>query len=530
MRATIKTALLALALAVPAAWAARDFTPQAGTWIVSSELDGKPGRGLAIDVQGNTFFMQVFGYEQSGDATFYTATGQMDGNGVAAPLMRWRGGRSFGNEARDGEEDGSPGEVKVSFVNGLKGTVQFPGEAPAEIERFVVPDAVQVPGASRPLDGWIRDVDAVWMELDERNIPIRSWHVRMVRNFQERTAELELSRVGDEGWMLFDCKERSASGADSFQCTGRLGSDGDATPTIRPRFRLANGQVTGWLDAGADGGTRRFMGVKTWQQAMGVQPPIGCRIARVSFVQPDGFCRSWVWMPSPGTWVVADELGGKPGRGLGLDIQGDVAIAQVFNYLPDGRPTFHMGSASYNGSAEVPMDRYRGGRSLGGKPQSAELAEQAGSARLSFNAGLDLDSLFGFDRFATNALETGTITFPGEPPAKIQRLALEPAGSWAESMYGVWAFSVDWRPEQAAWVPVELSRTEGGMATNADGSVRCAPTQWPLIRCDWWGKGPDGNDASIAFAEFYYSPLSHSGQAIRIKDRHGNSMGLGPLD
>ena len=69
-----------LLVALPS-YAARDFTPQLGTWIVSSELDGKPGRGLAIDVQGNTFFMQVFGYEKTGDATFYTATGQMDGNG-----------------------------------------------------------------------------------------------------------------------------------------------------------------------------------------------------------------------------------------------------------------------------------------------------------------------------------------------------------------------------------------------------------------------------------------------------------------
>ena len=85
----IGSALASAALLVSAgAHAARDFTPQAGTWVISEELDGKPGRGLAIDVQGNTFFMQVFGYEKNGDATFYTATGTMDGDSVTAPLMR----------------------------------------------------------------------------------------------------------------------------------------------------------------------------------------------------------------------------------------------------------------------------------------------------------------------------------------------------------------------------------------------------------------------------------------------------------
>ena len=111
--------LLGVAAGMAPAWAARDFTPQAGTWVIDAELDGKPGRGLAIDVQGNTFFMQVFGYEKNGDATFYTATGQLDGNTVTAPLVRYTGGRSFGSEARDAVEDSSTGNVTVSFREGL---------------------------------------------------------------------------------------------------------------------------------------------------------------------------------------------------------------------------------------------------------------------------------------------------------------------------------------------------------------------------------------------------------------------------
>lgn len=134
----LRPLLIAALLTLPpaASWAARDFTPQSGTWVISEELDGKPGRGLAIDVQGNTFFMQVFGYEKNGDATFYTATGQMEGNAVTAPLMQYQGGRSFGSDARDAVELGSPGQVKLNFANGLQGAVQFPEEPERAIARF----------------------------------------------------------------------------------------------------------------------------------------------------------------------------------------------------------------------------------------------------------------------------------------------------------------------------------------------------------------------------------------------------------
>ena len=80
--------------------------------------------------------MQVFGYEKNGDATFFTATGKMDGNRVTAPLMQYQGGRSFGGGARDAVELGSPGHVKVSFHNGLQGGIQLPGEAEMPIQKF----------------------------------------------------------------------------------------------------------------------------------------------------------------------------------------------------------------------------------------------------------------------------------------------------------------------------------------------------------------------------------------------------------
>ena len=123
---------MALAAGVLAAGAAqaeqRSFTPQAGTWVVSGEVDGKPGRGLAIDVQDDTFYMQVYNYQANGDATFHTALGQLQGNTVTAPLMHYQGGRYFGSPALVAYEAGNAGNVTITFDSGLTGTVQFPGE------------------------------------------------------------------------------------------------------------------------------------------------------------------------------------------------------------------------------------------------------------------------------------------------------------------------------------------------------------------------------------------------------------------
>ena len=106
----LRTCLFAsiLGLCTLPVFAARNFTPQAGTWIITSENNGQPGRGLAIDVQGNTLFLQVYGYEKNGDSTFYIAAGKMDGNRFSGPLTSYSGGQSFGSAARDAFHPAQP--------------------------------------------------------------------------------------------------------------------------------------------------------------------------------------------------------------------------------------------------------------------------------------------------------------------------------------------------------------------------------------------------------------------------------------
>ncbi|PJI99710.1 hypothetical protein CLU85_4565 [Acidovorax sp. 69] len=115
---------------------AQAFAPQAGTWVVSSELDGKPGRGLALDVQNDTFVMQMYAYESSGQPTFYLATGKISNDQVSAPLIRYTGGRYLGSGPLSGKEAGNAGTVSFRFTSGATGYITLPGESEKAISRF----------------------------------------------------------------------------------------------------------------------------------------------------------------------------------------------------------------------------------------------------------------------------------------------------------------------------------------------------------------------------------------------------------
>jgi len=128
---------------------ANAFSPQAGTWVVASEMDGKPGRGMAIDVQNNTLVMQVYSYESNGQPSFYLAVGQMSNNQTTAPLTRYVGGRYFGSGAQSGRLDSSPGNVTLRFTSGMSGYVTFPGES----EQYIVRANFAYPNTASSLQG-----------------------------------------------------------------------------------------------------------------------------------------------------------------------------------------------------------------------------------------------------------------------------------------------------------------------------------------------------------------------------------------
>ncbi|MFG0674056.1 MULTISPECIES: hypothetical protein [Delftia] len=115
---------------------AHAFMPSNGTWVVTSELNGKPGRGLAIDAQNGTLVMQMYAYEPSGQPTFYMTSGTLTNNRFAAPLIRYKGGRFLGSGPMSGSEDRNMGQVSMRFTSGVSGFITLPGEQEVAISRF----------------------------------------------------------------------------------------------------------------------------------------------------------------------------------------------------------------------------------------------------------------------------------------------------------------------------------------------------------------------------------------------------------
>ena len=550
----IGSALASAALLASAgAHAARDFTPQAGTWIVSSELDGKPGRGLAIDVQGNTFFMQVFGYEKNGEATFYTATGTMDGDSVTAPLMRYTGGRSFGGSARDAVEDQSLGNVTMSFSNGLKGTVQFPGEPAADIERFLVSSAE--PGVTNPrMQTGMRILGL--MVLNAQGDVAYDWLGELTRT-ETNTFRLALKEAtvgfSSNYYQIFQYLDCQLEGVQT-RMSCRPSADGQVldiygkpvvvSATVSGlRLVLAgydlsgsvqiNGAagapmaITGYDMGATEAGSRRWAGNTEWTQL------IQQNYMQSSF-SSGGVCQITCYgieyintlMPFNGTWIVEDELTGKPGRGLALDIQGNTAILQVFNYRANQQPTFHMGSAAYVSqgvaslatAATIPLREYAGGRSLAGAPQSAQWRADAGNAVVAF-AYQKPDFTRPMDEWMW--WTSGQVQLPGEGAVRIRRLMLERPGRFADEMLGQWYLPKTQKT-------ITLVRAEGDSVMSADGLVVCTPIDRTDndVSC-----GQPGANGVWVWHQFLKKPLmNRGGTMVRLRDRHGNAVGLGKLD
>lgn len=524
-------AVSALALSISPSWAARSFTPQAGTWVISDEVNGKPGRGFAIDVQGNTFYMQVFGYEKNGDATFYAATGQMEGDTVTAPLMRYQGGRSFGSEPRDAQEDKSIGNVTLSFRNGLQGTIQLPGEPAKDIERFVftAPDA-----AYYQTEQWKTSSRmARWFGLNAQGQVEKSWFAMLKTS---PTEPMRLTLSGDQTSETLECS--LATPSDSIRCVAANAAnaaDAAQTPVVKEvQFRLLGAQVAGAVSLQAEGAAPlQLLGLNTradYPYRGGVIT--GCCANGLESFMPGtfGYAQRPAYQPSNGTWVMADELTGKPGRGVSLDVQGGKMVMQVFAYRADGQPTFAMGVGDFGpdpelrdvSSARFRLQQYRGGRSVGGAAASGELVRDEGEVVV------QVSGLSGGSGMPAGSLAEAMVQFPGEPAKRMLRLPLQPWQTLEDQFFGEWYFQG--LPYAGRPLTVTLNRREGEFVTNDDGSVRCQfNTQLLRGECQWpTATGTSGSSGSIALQDAFAISNSY----VRLRDRYGNLLGLGqvPLD
>jgi len=129
--------LAAIAFSLAAPIAAHAFQPESGMWIVSDELDGKPGRGFNLDVQGDTLVLSFYGYLPSGAAQWYLTSGTIKDDKFTGSLATYEGGMAFGAGRRQSAHQiGSAGQVSIAFKTASTGTITLPGEAAKNITRF----------------------------------------------------------------------------------------------------------------------------------------------------------------------------------------------------------------------------------------------------------------------------------------------------------------------------------------------------------------------------------------------------------
>ena len=125
----------------------RDSLPEAGTWIVSTELNGQAGRGISLDVQKinsglHTLFMPIYNYAKNGNATFHLGFATHSPSTIPesqtpyVPLDTYKNGRYFGSTARDAQFNEYAGQASISFQSTATGTIQFPDENPLRIQRY----------------------------------------------------------------------------------------------------------------------------------------------------------------------------------------------------------------------------------------------------------------------------------------------------------------------------------------------------------------------------------------------------------
>ncbi len=504
--------------------AARSFTPQPGTWVVTSELNGKPGRGLAIDVQGNAFLMQVFAYEASGAATFYTAMGTFDGNAVTAPLIRYVGGRSFGSEPRSAELRESLGNVVLRFTDGLRGVVQFPGEPELAIQRFAAMSPEFEASYVRPATVLPRSFRMVALAGDGQ--PAMAWEAQLV-SVAGGQRQLLLKRTAAEvsaSQQVLACARRESM--DAYDCTAQepaVVAPSDVRVS-HASFRITGPDVQGVVDTtGAVGG--RF-GVQGEVMVGGSISAWGdCADGSYTYMQDISCYSGDVQVPANGTWIVTDEINGKPGRGIAVDVQNGLAIAQVFNYLSNGNTTFHMGSGSYEEQeVRMPLQRYEGGRAIGGPMQSAVLVNSPGDMTLGFYR---LD-----DRTKRGMRTEGVVQFPEEKQKSTIRLVLEDQSTLARRLSGQWLLNFQPSNGQAGTPMARITtfqQEQGDVVTSTDGAVQCRPVQniaaSAEIICDW--RADAGKGAVLGTAHFALQPNNRTTSAMRIRDQHGNLTGLG---
>ena len=117
---------------------AQDISPQTGTWAIDEEINGKPGRGFQIEVQNDILVLYFYGYEKTGESTYWLAAGKLasGSNELTADLGAYEGGMAFGDPIKDAVYLGSKGSVTIRFNTVASGEICLPDETCKAVRPF----------------------------------------------------------------------------------------------------------------------------------------------------------------------------------------------------------------------------------------------------------------------------------------------------------------------------------------------------------------------------------------------------------
>lgn len=133
---------------------AMDFTPQVGTWAIDEEVNGEPGRGFQIDVQNDVLVLYFYGYEPTGESTYWLAAGKFakGSNELTMDLGAYEGGMAFGDPFKNATYLGPRGQVTVRFDGITYGEICLPSESCKAISAF---NFGYSDSAEAVLGGWV---------------------------------------------------------------------------------------------------------------------------------------------------------------------------------------------------------------------------------------------------------------------------------------------------------------------------------------------------------------------------------------
>ena len=110
------------------------FFPENGTWIVTAENNGQPGRGFTIQNQAGTMIILFYGYAANGQPDWYLTAGALSpSNTFNGTFQTYAGGVTFGGPSTQATNTGTAGTVSVTFTSSTTGVMTLPGESPKSI-------------------------------------------------------------------------------------------------------------------------------------------------------------------------------------------------------------------------------------------------------------------------------------------------------------------------------------------------------------------------------------------------------------